>query len=151
MIAELMVANQCFDVLKKTVMNGRDIMTAGKAISKFVQAEEELQARGNAKKNSIWRRIGGSDGSDLEEFMALEQIATKKAELRSMMQLYGRGGMYNDFVRFQAEQRKKRQEAIEDQRKRRQRLVHGVLATVAIIVTGSIILAVLIALRGTMR
>jgi len=151
MIAELMVANQCFDVLKKTVMNGRDIMTAGKAISKFVQAEEELQARGNAKKNSIWRRIGGSDGSDLEEFMALEQIAAKKAELRSMMQLYGRGGMYNDFVRFQAEQRKKRQEAIEDQRKRRQRLVHGILATVAIIVTGSIILAVLIALRGTMR
>ena len=151
MIAELMIANQCFDVLKKTVMNGRDIMSAGKAISKFVQAEEELQARGNAKKNSIWRRIGGSDGSDLEEFMALEQIAAKKAELRSMMQLYGRGGMYNDFVRFQAEQRKKRQEAIEDQRKRRQRLVHGVLATVAIIVTGSIILAVLIALRGTMR
>jgi len=150
-IAELMVANQCFDVLKKTVMNGRDIMTAGKAISKFVQAEEELQARGNAKKNSIWRRIGGSDGSDLEEFMALEQIAAKKAELRSMMQLYGRGGMYNDFVRFQAEQRKKRQEAIEDQRKRRQRLVHGVLATIAIIVTGSIMLAVLIALRGTMR
>jgi hypothetical protein len=151
MIAELMVANQCFDVLKKTVMNGRDIMSAGKAISKFVQAEEELQARGNAKKNSIWRRIGGSDGSDLEEFMALEQIAAKKAELRSMMQLYGRGGMYNDFVRFQAEQRKKRQEAIEDQRKRRQRLVHGILATIAIIVTGSIILAVLIALRGTMR
>lgn len=151
MIAELMVANQCFDVLKKTVMNGRDIMSAGKAISKFVQAEEELQARGNAKKNSIWRRIGGSDGSDLEEFMALEQIAAKKAELRSMMQLYGRGGMYNDFVRFQAEQRKKRQEAIEDQRKRRQRLVHGILATLAIIVTGSIILAVLIALRGTMR
>jgi hypothetical protein len=151
MISELMIANQCFDVLKKTVMNGRDIMTAGKAISKFVQAEEELQARGNAKKNSIWRRLGGSDGSDLEEFMALEQIAAKKAELRSMMQLYGRAGMYNDFVRFQAEQRKKRQEAIEDQRKRRQRLVHGVLATVAIIVTGSIILAVLIALRGTMR
>lgn len=151
MIAELMIANQCLDVLKKTVMSGRDIMSAGKAISKFVQAEEELQARGNAKKNSIWRRIGGSDGSDLEEFMALEQIAAKKAELRSMMQLYGRGGMYNDFVRFQAEQRKKRQEAIEDQRKRRQRLVHGILATIAIIVTGSIILAVLIALRGTMR
>ena len=151
MIAELMVANQCFDVLKKTVMNGRDIMSAGNAISKFVQAEEELQARGNAKKNSIWRRIGGSDGSDLEEFMALEQIAAKKAELRSMLQLYGRGGMYNGFVRFQAEQRKKRQEAIEDQRKRRQRLVHGILATIAIIVTGSIILAVLIALRGTMR
>ena len=151
MIAELMVANQCFDVLKKTVMNGRDIMSAGKAISKFVQAEEELQARGNAKKNSIWRRLGGSDGSDLEEFMALEQIAAKKAELRSMMQLYGRAGMYNDFVRFQAEQRKKRQQAIEEQRKRRQRLLHGVVATIAIIVTGSIVLAVLIALRGAMR
>jgi hypothetical protein len=59
--------------------------------------------------------------------------------------------MYNDFVRFQAEQRKKRQEAIEEQRKRRQRLVHGVVATLAIIITGSIVLAVLIALRGSMR
>lgn len=151
MLAELMMANQAFGVLKQTVMNGKDLMSAGKAIGAFVQAEEELQARGNAKKNSIWRRIGGSDGSDLEEFMALEQIAAKKAELRSMMQLYGRAGMYNDFVRFQAEQRKKRQEAIEEQRKRRQRLVHGVVATIAIIVTGSIVLAVLIALRGSMR
>lgn len=151
MLAELMMANQAFGVLKQTVMNGKDLMSAGKAIGAFVQAEEELQARGNAKKNSIWRRIGGSDGSDLEEFMALEKIRAQKAELESMMKLYGRGGLYNDWVRFQAEQRKARQEAIEDQRKRRQRLVHGVVATIAIIVTGSIVLAVLIALRGSMR
>jgi len=126
-------------------------MSAGKAIGTFVQAEEELQARGNAKKNSIWRRIGGSDGSDLEEFMALEQIAAKKAELRSMMQLYGRAGMYNDFVRFQAEQRKKRQEAIEEQRKRRQRLVHAVLLGLTIAVVGAGVIAVLIALKATVR
>lgn len=151
MLAELMMANQAFGVLKQTVMNGKDLMSAGKAIGAFVQAEEELQARGNAKKNSIWRRIGGSDGSDLEEFMALEKIRAQKAELESMMKLYGRGGLYNDWVRFQAEQRKARQEAIEEQRKRRQRLVHGVVATVAIIITGSIVLAVLIALRGSMR
>ena len=151
MLAELMMANQAFGVLKQTVMNGKDLMSAGKAIGAFVQAEEELQARGNAKKNSIWRRIGGSDGSDLEEFMALEKIRAQKAELESMMKLYGRGGLYNDWVRFQAEQRKARQEAIEEQRKRRQRLVHGVVATIAIIITGSIVLAVLIALRGSMR
>ena len=151
MLAELAMANQAFAVLKQTVMNGKDLMSAGKAIGAFVQAEEELQARGNAKKNSIWRRIGGSDGSDLEEFMALEKIRTQKAELESMMKLYGRGGLYNDWVKFQAEQRKARQQAIEEQRKRRQRLVHGVVATVAIIVTGSIVLAVLIALRGSMR
>ena len=93
-------------------MNGRDLMSAGKAISSLVNAEEELRNRGNKKKNSFWRKVGGNEGSDLEEFMALEELKQKRAELESMMRLYGRGGLYNDWVRFQVEARKRRQREI---------------------------------------
>ena len=49
-------------------------------------------------------------GNDFEEFMALEKINEVEKELTSMMRLYGRPGLYDDWVRFQAEARKKRRE-----------------------------------------
>ena len=53
MLAELAAANAAFAVIKQTVSHGKDLMSAGKAISKLVDAEEDLRARGNKKKNSF--------------------------------------------------------------------------------------------------
>jgi hypothetical protein len=53
--------------------------------------------------------VSNKDGNDLEEFMALEQINAQEKQLRQAMQLYGRAGLYNDWVKFQAEARKSRQ------------------------------------------
>ena len=50
MIAELALANSAFAVIKKTIQNGREILDAGEAISKFVSAKEELRERGTSKK-----------------------------------------------------------------------------------------------------
>ena len=50
MLAELAAANAAFAVIKQTVSHGKDLMSAGKAISKLVDAEEDLRARGNKKK-----------------------------------------------------------------------------------------------------
>ena len=38
-----MVANSAFAVIKQTIENGRDISSAGSAISKFITAEDQLQ------------------------------------------------------------------------------------------------------------
>ena len=73
MIAELALANSAFAVIKKTIQNGREILDAGEAISKFVSAKEELRERGTSKKNSIYHSLKGTQFSDLEEFMALEK------------------------------------------------------------------------------
>ena len=41
--------------------------------------------------------------------MALETIKKNEADLRSMMQIYGRAGLWQDWQKFQAEARKSRQ------------------------------------------
>lgn len=139
-MAEIAAANAAFAVLKQTVMNGRDLMSAGKAISSLINAEEELRNRGNKKKNSFWRKVGGNEGSDLEEFMALEELKQKRAELESMMRLYGRGGLYDDWVRFQVEARKRRQREIEEAKQKREKAVEWAII-IGLILLGSAIAA----------
>ena len=50
MLAELAAANAAFQILKQTVQNGRDIMSAGKSIASIVDAEEKLRTKGAKKK-----------------------------------------------------------------------------------------------------
>ena len=106
MLAELAAANAAFSILKKCVENGRDLANAGKAISDFTNAKDAIdnQARKDGSKNN-------PANSDLESFLARDQIKAKEDELRSMMNLFGRPNMYNDYIRFCAEARKQRVEA----------------------------------------
>ena len=92
MLAELAAANAAFSVIKQCVSNGKEIAAAGNAIAQFVGAKEKLQQKAQKK--------GG--GSDLEEFMALEQIRQQEAELKQFMIYAGRPGLWNDWQRFQA-------------------------------------------------
>ena len=109
MLAEIAAANAAFSVIKKAIQNTGDITKAGKAIGEFVFAKDMLKKTGERKKNSIWSKALGREANDLEEFMALEELKQKEEELRSMMQLYGRGGLWNDYIKFCAEARKKRE------------------------------------------
>jgi hypothetical protein len=108
MLEMLAAANAAFAVIKKTVENSRDIANAGASISAFCAAEDQLRADLHKKKNSIWTNFLGKQDSDLEEFMALEQIRKKQDQLREFMQLYGRANLYTDYVAFCAEEKKLR-------------------------------------------
>ena len=143
MLAELAAANAAFAVIKQTVQNGRELMAAGKAIGSLVDAEEKLRSKGIKKKNSFWFKVGGGEGSDLEEFMALEEIKRKKAELESAMRLYGRPGLYDDWIKYQVQARKDRAAAEERRKENVQRLME-VLAISVFCVLGLGILAVVI-------
>ena len=120
MLEMLAAANAAFAVIKKTVENTRDVTNAANSISKFIAAEDQLRADLHKKKNSIWTNFLGKQDSDLEEFMALEQIRKKQDQLREFMLLYGRSNLYNDYVAFCAEARKKRKEAAIASQKRKE-------------------------------
>jgi hypothetical protein len=123
MLAELAAANAAFAIIKQTLANGKELVDAGKAISQYVDAKETLQSKANKKKNSFWNQVGGKSGDDLEEFMALEQIKQQENELREAMQLYGRAGLWQDWVRFQAEARSRRVAARKQAEKERQQFI----------------------------
>ena len=106
MLAELAAANAAFAIIKKCVENGSDLAKAGKAISDFTLNKDAVQKKAASKGSNL-------DGSksDLDEFLALDELKRKEDELRSIMQLYGRANMYPDYVKFCAEARKARAEA----------------------------------------
>tara|TARA_B100001173_G_scaffold122677_1_gene106621 strand:- start:1158 stop:1376 length:219 start_codon:yes stop_codon:yes gene_type:complete len=62
-VIESMIAfNTGFAVLKKTIQNGREIGGVLGSLANMVGAEEDLRARGNRKKSSIWSKACRHDG-----------------------------------------------------------------------------------------
>ena len=140
MLAELAIINGAIATIKTTIAHGHDLSKAASSIAKFVTAEEDIRERANAKKNSMFSKLLGKDTGDFEEFIHLEEISQKKEELREILQLYGRPRMYNDWVKYQTEARKKRQEAKEEQKKAFERLVRNIMiALIVIIIVGGLL------------
>ena len=146
-----MVANSAFAVIKQTLENGKDIASAGNAISRFVGAEEQLQRDLHKKRNSIWTNFLGKTDNDLEEFMALEQIRVKNEKLREYMQLYGRAGLWTDYQQYCAEARKARKEAEAKRKKQRQEFKDLVLKIVLFILITALLAGVVTVLAVIAR
>ena len=134
MLLELAAINTAISTIKQTIAHGRDLASASSAIAKFVGAEEDLRERADARKNSIFTKLLGKDTNDFEEFMALEEVETKKQELREMLQLYGRAGMYNDWIKYQTESRKKRKKAKEERDEKIQTIIRNTMIGILIFI-----------------
>ena len=103
MLAELAVANAAFAVIKEAVVHSGDIMAAGESLFKYFDTKDEIQKKAKAS--------GGSDRGDLEAFMALEKLKKQEEELKQMMIYQGRGGLWQDWLKFQFDAKRKREEA----------------------------------------
>jgi hypothetical protein len=119
MLAELAIANAAFSVIKETINNGGDILSAGQSIFNYFDAKSTI-----AKK----AKEGGMK-SDLEEFMALEKLKQQEAELRQMMIYQGRGGLWDDWMQFQVEARKKREKAEAEAKVKRMKRIEALKTT----------------------
>jgi len=115
MLAELAIANACFATIKEAVAHSGDLMAAGDALFRYFDTKTEIQKRANAK--------GGSDRGDLEEFMALEQLKKQEEELREMMIYQGRAGLWTDWLKFQMEAKRKREETERQKILKKQRII----------------------------
>ena len=143
MLAELAIANAAFAVVRETVANGGDIMAAGQHIFKFFDSKSEISKKANAS------------GSDSEAFFALEQIKQNEKDLQEMFIYQGRAGLWDDWLKFQADAKRKREA---DARalalakiKRKEKIwawINGFLIAVSVL-TGVIIIAGLIWLIAT--
>lgn len=134
MLAELAAANAAFSVIKQFVSNGKELSGCAKHISDFVFSKETLEKKAKEKKAK------GVGGSDLEEFMALEQIREKEEELKKMMIYLGRPGLWQDWQAFQVEARKARRQQEKMEAKRREELMeyigYGIAGIVVIFFAG---------------
>jgi hypothetical protein len=125
MLAELALANAAFSVIKEAVQNSGDIMNAGQALFQYFDNKDAIQKKANEK--------GGSNRGDLEEFMALEKLKQQEEELKQMMIYSGRGGLWQDWLKFQSDAKRKREEAERQKVLRKQRIIGRIKDTAMII------------------
>lgn len=137
MIAELAAANAAFDVIKQTIQNGQEIYAAGEALAEYFGIKNEIQKKAHEHGYK----------SDLQAFMAAEQLKDQEAELKQMMIYQGRGGMWEDWLNFQAEMKESREREKEEAKKakaaRKKKLIQiaqitFAIAAVTAVVGGSI-------------
>ena len=104
MIAELAAANAAFAVIKTAVQNGGDLLAAGQSLGQYFSAKTSLQKKVNEKSGTAGR-------SDLEEFLALQQLKEREAELKQLMIYSGKAGMWEEWLQYQSAQKQKRIDA----------------------------------------
>ncbi len=100
-------------------------MQAGKALFDYFDNKDAIQKKANEK--------GGTSRSDLEGFAALEQIRVQEEELKRMMIYSGRGGLWQDWLKFQSDAKRKREEAERQKVLRKQRIIGRIKDTAMII------------------
>ena len=88
MLAELMIANAAFKVIKTTISNGKDIASAGAAISKYFGAEKAIK-----------KQVKAGTGNIMEAFQAQEQLRKNEETLKYMLNKQRLHG-YVDFCKF---------------------------------------------------
>lgn len=114
MLAEIAAANAAFAVIKTTLKNGRELIDAGQALVDYFKNKDSLQKSVNEKKTSKPTLSFAGKGAQLEEFLAQEQalstLKRQEEELRELMIYHGRPGLWDDWLKFQAEYRKKERE-----------------------------------------
>ena len=145
MIAELAAANAAFDVIKQTLANGREIYEAGEAMAQYFGLKTEIQKKAHQHGYK----------SDIAAFMATEQLNAKEAELKEMMIYQGRGGMWDDWLRFQAEMKRSREQEEREQRMAKQKrkraivnfFMYSLYAVLGVLVVSSAIFITLAILK----
>ena len=128
MIAELAAANAAFGVIKEAIANGKEIYEAGEALADYFGLKAEIQKKAHEHGYK----------SDLQAFMAAEQLKEQEKALKEMMIWQGRGGLWSDWLNFQKEMKESReaqdQEIRRKKARRRQRINEwgiGIVVTLA--------------------
>lgn len=101
MIAEIAAANAAFQVIKSAIKNSGEIASAGKAVIDYFSATHAIEEE--VKKTPERKR------SDLEEFLALEQLRKQEQELKELLIYQGRPGLWDDFQAFRVKARQNRE------------------------------------------
>jgi hypothetical protein len=100
MLLELAAANAAFNVIKQALANGKELSALGSKVFDYFDNKAKIQEKATQR--------GG--GSDMQEFMALEQLKQQEEHLRESMVYAGRAGMWDDWQKFQAQAARRRRE-----------------------------------------
>ena len=99
MLVEIAAANAAFQVIKTALSNGKELYDCSAATKSYF-----------SNKSAIAKRVASKGKSDLDAFMALEKIKEQEEWLKDYMVYAGLADMYSDWLNFQSECKRKREQ-----------------------------------------
>ena len=133
MLLELAAANAAFATVKLALKNGAEIASCASKLGEYFGLKAELAKQ------------AASSGSDSEAFWAMESLREEEAALKELLIWGGRAGLYDDFLRFQLQKKREREQEVKDKAlkiyKRRQIFwawFNGIIITLSVL-TGVIV------------
>jgi hypothetical protein len=100
MLAELAAANAAFAVIKEAINNGGDLVAAGSKLGEYFGLKSQISKK------------AGNKGSNSEEFWAMESLKKQEAEFKQLLIYQGRAGLWDDWLKFQSQKKREREEEI---------------------------------------
>ena len=135
MLVELAAANAAFAVIKEAVGNGGDLLAAGAKLGEYFGLKSEIAKKANSK------------GNNSEEFWALENLKKQEIQLKEMMIYQGRAGLWDDWLKFQSQKKREREEEAKRQQlkiARRKEMLYDIMVAVLVSILGATGVGVLV-------
>lgn len=136
MIAEATIAVNAILGIKEMLANGKELYDVADSMVNFFNAKNTLQKKVN--------ETPPQERSLMQEFFALEKIKQEEAAIKELMIYQGRPGLWEDWLKFQAEESRKRKLAIIQaqlaKKRKRKLIVDGII--IASVVVGTLFVVV---------
>jgi hypothetical protein len=133
-ISAFAAVNTAASAISSAIKAGKDLSSLSGPISKYAQAEAQLNFGASKKKKSIFSKMTGAEQAGIDEFFRKEELDTLRNEMRSVFQLYGKPGAWERLQAEIARQRALQKEELERRAKVRE--------TIALFVVGFLIVGV---------
>lgn len=128
-ISAFAAVNTAASAISTAIKAGKDLSSLSGPISKYAQAEAQLNFGASKKKKSIFSKMTGAEQAGIDEFFRKEELDTLRDEMRSVFRLYGKPGAWERLQAEIARQRAMQKEELE----RRAKLRETILFCVAMV------------------
>ena len=122
-ISAFAAVNTAASAISTAIKAGKDLSSLSGPISKYAQAEAQLNFGASRKKKGIFAKMTGAEQAGIDEFFRKEELATLRDEMRSVFQLYGKPGAWERLQAEIARQRAIQKEELERRAKVRETIM----------------------------
>ena len=146
-VAAVSAASGAFNTIKKGFAAGREIESMAGDLSRWMGAVSDIKkAEEYNKKPPLFKKLfnaGSVEEEAMEIFMAKKKAEDMRAELKQIISFTRGPSAWEELLRTEADIRKKRQQAIYDQKERQRKILEIIAIIGLVIVIGGFVIGLI--------
>ena len=146
-VAAVSAASGAFNTIKKGFAAGREIESMAGDLSRWMGAVSDIKkAEEYNKKPPLFKKLfnaGSVEEEAMEIFMAKKKAEDMRAELKQIISFTRGPSAWEELLRTEADIRKKRQQAIYDQKERQRKILEIIAIIGLVVVIGGFIIGLI--------